>query len=31
MPGKVFVDSNIFIYAKIKAQDLDKHLRAQDL
>ena len=31
MPVKVFVDSNIFIYAKIKAQDLDKHLRAQAL
>jgi len=29
MPDKVFVDSNVFIYAKIKAQDAAKHLRAQ--
>ena len=31
MRDKVFVDSNIFIYAKIKAQDAEKHIGAQSL
>ncbi|MBA4389476.1 MAG: hypothetical protein C0399_00865 [Syntrophus sp. (in: bacteria)] len=31
MPDKVFVDSNIFIYAKIKTQDAEKHIGAQSL
>ena len=31
MPDKVFVDSNIFIYAKIKSQDAEKHIGAQSL
>jgi predicted nucleic acid-binding protein len=31
MSGKVFVDSNIFIYAKIKSQDAEKHIDAQSL
>jgi predicted nucleic acid-binding protein len=29
MPDKVFIDSNIFIYAKIKSQDAKKHIGAQ--
>jgi len=31
MRDKVFVDSNIFIYAKIKSQDAEKHIGAQSL
>ena len=31
MRDKVFVDSNIFIYAKIKSQDAKKHIGAQSL
>lgn len=31
MRDKVFVDSNIFIYAKIKSQDVEKHIGAQSL
>lgn len=31
MKDKVFVDSNIFIYAKIKSQDSEKHIGAQSL
>ena len=31
MKDKVFVDSNIFIYAKIKSQDAEKHIGAQSL
>ena len=31
MTDKVFVDSNIFIYAKIKSQDTEKHIGAQSL
>jgi len=31
MPDKVFVDSNVFIYAKIKSQDAEKHIGAQSL
>jgi predicted nucleic acid-binding protein len=31
MRDKVFVDSNIFIYAKIKSQNAEKHLGAQSL
>ena len=29
MRDKVFVDSNIIIYAKIKSQDAEKHIGAQ--
>ena len=31
MRDKVFVDSNVFIYAKIKSQDAEKHIGAQSL
>ena len=31
MKDRVFVDSNIFIYAKIKSQDDKKHIAAQNL
>jgi predicted nucleic acid-binding protein len=31
MRDKVFVDSNIFIYAKIKSQDAEKYIGAQSL
>lgn len=31
MKDRVFVDSNIFIYAKIKSQDAEKHIGAQSL
>ncbi len=30
MPDNVFVDSNIFIYAKVKSQDPTKHLCAKN-
>jgi len=29
MPDRVFVDSNVFIYAKIKSQDAEKYIAAQ--
>lgn len=31
MPGRVFIDSNVWIYAKIQAQDLRKHQQARSL
>ena len=31
MPDRVFVDSNIFIYAKVKSQSTAKHAAAQSL
>jgi predicted nucleic acid-binding protein len=31
MRDKVFVDSNIFIYAKVKSQDTEKYIGAQSL
>jgi predicted nucleic acid-binding protein len=31
MPDRVFVDSNVFIYAKIKSQSAIKHAAAQSL
>jgi len=31
MKDRVFVDSNIFIYAKIKSQDDKKHIASQNL